>query len=107
MLAAGRHYLRKQSRSTGVADAELIKIAVKSLGPGELTPFDPRQKIIEYAIEDRMDLLVDLSLRSFVEETASQSPAPRWRFGVCRARGAGSSAGDNGCQPVGAQARLG
>ena len=76
MLDAGRHYLRKQRRSTGVADVELIKIAVKSLGLDELAPFDPRQKIIEYAIEDHGDLLVDLSLRSFVEETASESPAP-------------------------------
>ena len=76
MLEAGRHYIRKQQRSTGVADAELIKIAVKSLGLNELAPFDPRQKIIEYAIEDRTGRLVDLSLQRFVEETASESVAP-------------------------------
>ena len=76
MLEAGRHYLRKQQRSTGVADSELIKIAVKSLGLDELAPFDPRQRIIEYAIEDRLDRLVDLPLKRFVEETASESVAP-------------------------------
>lgn len=76
MLDAGRHYLRKQQRSTGVADSELIKIAVRSLGLDELSPFDPRRKIIEYAIDDRSDRLVDLPLRKFVEETASESPAP-------------------------------
>jgi glutamate formiminotransferase/formiminotetrahydrofolate cyclodeaminase len=76
ILEAGRHYLRKQQRSTGVADAELIKIAVRSLGLDELAPFDPRQKIIEYAIEEQNDLLADISLRRFVEETASESPAP-------------------------------
>lgn len=76
MLDAGRHYLRKQHRSTGVADSELIKIAVRSLGLDELSPFEPRRKIIEYAIDDRSDRLVDLSMRGFVEETASESPAP-------------------------------
>ena len=76
MLEAGRHYLHKQQRSTGVSDAELIKIAVKSLGLDELAPFDPREKIVEYAIEDRTGRLVDLSVRRFVEETASESVAP-------------------------------
>lgn len=76
MLEAGRHYLRRQHRSLGVSDAELIKIAVRSLGLDELTPFAPRCKIIEYAIDDRADRLVDLPLRRFVEETASESPAP-------------------------------
>ena len=76
ILDAGRHFLRKQRRSTGVSDAELIKIAVKSLGLDELGEFDPNEKIIEYAIDDRSDRLVDLSVRRFVEETASESVAP-------------------------------
>ena len=75
ILDAGRHYLRKQHRSTGVSDAELIKIAVKSLGLNELGPFDPRSKIIEYAIDDG-SRLIDLSVRRFAEETASESVAP-------------------------------
>jgi glutamate formiminotransferase/formiminotetrahydrofolate cyclodeaminase len=76
VLDAGRYYLRKQHRSTGVSDAELIKIAVKSLGLDELGEFDPNEKIIEYAIDDRAGRLVDLSVRRFVEETASESVAP-------------------------------
>ena len=76
ILEAGRHYLRKQKRSTGVSDTELIKIAVKSLGLDELSPFDPKQKIIEYAIDDREDRLVDLTVKAFTEETASESVAP-------------------------------
>ena len=76
ILDAGRYFLQKQKRSTGVSDAELIKIAIKSMGLDELTPFDPREKIIEYAIEDRSNRLVDLSVRGFVEETASESVAP-------------------------------
>jgi glutamate formiminotransferase/formiminotetrahydrofolate cyclodeaminase len=77
MLDAGRHYLRKQHRSTGVSDAELVKIAVRSMGLDELAPFDPQEKIIEYAIRDRdARRLVDLTVRGFTEETASESPAP-------------------------------
>jgi glutamate formiminotransferase / formiminotetrahydrofolate cyclodeaminase len=76
ILAAGRHYLRRQQRSTGVSDVELVKIAVRSLGLDELSPFDPRTKIIEYAMDDRTDRLVDRSVRRFIEETASESPAP-------------------------------
>ncbi len=80
MLDAGRYFLRKQHRSTGVSDKELIKIAVKSLGLGDLAPFKPEEKIIEYAIAARQGkkrkLLVEMPLAGFVEETASESPAP-------------------------------
>lgn len=77
MLEAGRYFLRKQKRSTGVSDAELIKIAIRSMGLDELSPFDPQERIIEHAIKDRSQKrLVDLSVRRFVEETASESAAP-------------------------------
>jgi len=77
MLDAGRYFLRKQKRSTGVSDAELIKIAVKSMGLDELGPFDPNDKIIEYKLgQDEDPRLVDLTLAGFVLETASESPAP-------------------------------
>jgi len=77
MLDAGRYFLRKQSRSTGISDAEIIKIAVKSLGLDELYTFDPKKKIIEYILEDdKKKQLVDMSLKGFIEETASESPAP-------------------------------
>ncbi|MBX7135422.1 MAG: glutamate formimidoyltransferase [Fimbriimonadaceae bacterium] len=77
LLDAGRYFLLKQERSTGVSDAELIKIAVRSMGLDELAPFDPNERIIEYAIRDRSKKrLVDLSVQAFVEETASESPAP-------------------------------
>ena len=78
MLAAGRFFLRKQQRSCGVPDEELVKIAIKSMGLDDLTPFDPRKKIIEYVIEDRRaeKRLVDLTLKQFTHVTASESPAP-------------------------------
>jgi len=77
MLDAGRHFLRKQERSTGVSDAELIKIAIKSMGLDELAPFDPREKIIEYVLEGpRGGKLIDRTLEGFTHETASESIAP-------------------------------
>ncbi len=76
MLDAGRYFLHKQHRSTGVSDAELVRIAVRSLGLDDLAPFDPHRKIIEYAIGDRTDRLADLPVRRFIEDTASESPAP-------------------------------
>ncbi|HPF51577.1 MAG TPA: glutamate formimidoyltransferase [Draconibacterium sp.] len=77
MLDAGKYFLKKQQRSTGISDDEIIKIAVKSLGLDELAPFDPKKKIIEYVIEDKAaKKLVDMTLTQFKDETASESPAP-------------------------------
>ena len=77
MLEAGRYFLRKQQRSTGVSDRELIKIAVKSMGLDDLYPFKPEEKIIELMLDDGdAKRLVDMTVKDFVEETASESPAP-------------------------------
>lgn len=80
MLETGRHFLHKQKRSTGVSEAELIKIAIKSLGLDELSPFDPQRKIIEYNLAasnpNTAKQLVRKDLRAFADETASESPAP-------------------------------
>ncbi len=77
ILDAGKHYLRKQQRSTGISEEEIIKIAIKSLGLDELKPFNPKERIIEYLLEtDKKDALINLSLKSFADETASESPAP-------------------------------
>jgi glutamate formiminotransferase / formiminotetrahydrofolate cyclodeaminase len=77
MLDAGKYFLHKQQRSTGIPDEEIIKIAVKSMGLDELYPFDPKKKIIEYLIEEKTgEKLVDKTVQGFVHETASESPAP-------------------------------
>ena len=77
MLNAGKFYLEKQKRSTGIPEREIIKIAVKSLGLDELSPFDPDQKIIEYLLADaESQPLVNLTLQSFADVTASESVAP-------------------------------
>lgn len=76
ILDAGKYFLKKQHRSVGISDAEIIKIAVKSLGLDELKPFNPKEKIIEYVLDDPSKKLTDLNLQQFTEETASESPAP-------------------------------
>ncbi|MEM8907195.1 MAG: glutamate formimidoyltransferase [Bacteroidota bacterium] len=77
MLEAGRHFLQKQRRSLGVSEAEVIKIAIKSLGLDELGPFDPAKKIIEYQLEEgNAAPLLTMNLGAFADETASESPAP-------------------------------
>lgn len=76
MIDAGKYFLQKQQRSTGISDAEIIKIAIKSMGLDELAPFNPKERIIEYMLEDQSPKLKDLSLEAFVDETASESPAP-------------------------------
>jgi glutamate formiminotransferase / formiminotetrahydrofolate cyclodeaminase len=78
LIEAGKHYLIKQQRSLGVSEAELIKIAVKSMGLDDLKPFNPREKVIEYILEDseKKKNLVDMTCKDFCDETASESPAP-------------------------------
>ncbi len=77
ILDAGKYFLKKQKRSTGIAENEIIKIAVKSLGLSDIKPFNPDEKIIEYVLKDKnTDKLMDLKCKDFVDETASESPAP-------------------------------
>lgn len=77
MLDAGKYFLRKQNRSLGVSEAEIIKIAVKSLGLDELKPFDPKEKIIEYILaKEKHTPLINMTLEKFADETASETPAP-------------------------------
>tara|TARA_R110001583_G_scaffold84281_5_gene221880 strand:- start:36353 stop:38041 length:1689 start_codon:yes stop_codon:yes gene_type:complete len=76
MLDAGDFFLRKQERSLGISEEEKIKIAVKSLGLDDLKPFNPKEKIIEYLLEDTTKKLIDFTVSGFAEETAGESMAP-------------------------------
>ncbi len=77
MLDAGKYFLKKQKRSTGVSEKELIRIAVRSMGLDELAPFKPEEKIIEYLLMNKSGKkLISLALSDFADETASESPAP-------------------------------
>lgn len=77
LTEAGKYFLRKQQRSVGVSERELIHIAVRSMGLDELSPFNPEERVIEYLLADRSGkALTDMSLTRFADETASESPAP-------------------------------
>ena len=77
LIDAGRYFLHKQQRSSGIAESEIIRMAVKSMGLDELAPFNPREKVIEYMIEpESTGRLTDMTCRDFALETASESPAP-------------------------------
>jgi glutamate formiminotransferase/formiminotetrahydrofolate cyclodeaminase len=77
MLAAGRFYLEQQGKSPGVPESDLIRVAVQSLGLSELSPFDPRKKIIEYQFEeDEAKKLVGMTVRGFTDLLSTESPAP-------------------------------
>ena len=77
MIDAGKYFLKKQNRSAGISEEEIVKIAVKSLGLDDLKPFHPKEKIIEYVLEEPLrKSLVNLSCKGFANETASESPAP-------------------------------
>ena len=80
LVDAGRHFLRKQNRSTGLPERELVRIAVESMGLGNLKPFNPDEKVVEYILEAEeqkgVKKLVDMTCTGFAEETASESTAP-------------------------------
>jgi len=73
---AGRYYLARQGKSTGVPESELVHIAAKSLGLNDISPFDPEKKIIEYTVRRGRKALVDRTVRGFVDELSTDSPAP-------------------------------
>ena len=80
LVDAGRHFLRKQNRSTGLPERELVRIAIESMGLSNLKEFKPEEKVVEYILEAEeqkgVKKLVDMTCTGFAEETASESPAP-------------------------------
>ncbi len=81
LTEAGKYYLEKQHRSTGISEDEIIRIAVKSMGLDDLRPFSPQEKVIEYVMESEeeraeRERLVRMTCKAFAYETASESPAP-------------------------------
>ena len=81
LIDAGKFYLEKQQRSLGISEEEILKIAVKSMSLDDLKPFNPKEKVIEYLMEDEAELavrerLVRMTVKGFAAETASESPAP-------------------------------
>ena len=73
LLSAGKHYLKKQGRSIGVPEQDIVECAVQSLGLNDVTKFKPNEKIIDYAVSNNINSLVDLN---FLNELSRNSPAP-------------------------------
>ena len=78
LIDAGKYFLEKQNRSTGIPEDDIMQIAIKSMGLDDLKPFNPREKVIEFMCEDddAQGKLVDLTVKGFAEETSRESPAP-------------------------------
>ena len=78
LVESGKYFLRKQHRSTGIAEEEIVRTAIKSMGLGDLKPFVPEEKVIEYLLEAEVanKRLIDMTCKAFAHETASESPAP-------------------------------
>jgi len=76
MVMAGKHYLTKQNRSIGVPTADIVECAVQSLGLNDVAPFIPKEKIIDYAVQEADRPLMAMTGNGFVEELSTNSPAP-------------------------------
>ncbi|BAU16557.1 formimidoyltetrahydrofolate cyclodeaminase [Prevotella intermedia] len=78
LVEAGKYFLRKQNRSTGIPEEDILQIAIKSMGLDDLKEFNPREKVIEYLLEDenKTAKLIDLTVKGFADETSRESPAP-------------------------------
>ena len=79
LIDAGKYFLEKQQRSTGIPEEDIMKIAIKSMGLDDLKPFNPHEKVIEFMMEDsaaEAKKLVNLSVKGFADETSRESSAP-------------------------------
>ena len=83
LIDAGKYFLEKQHRSVGIPEEDILNIAIHSMGLDDLKPFNPREKVIEFLMEDSVGSgsaaskkLVDLTVKGFAEETSRESPAP-------------------------------
>lgn len=75
IVAAGLHFIQKSGLSHGISESDIVETAIQSLGLRELTPFDPREKIIEYRVASPRPL-AQMSIKFFVNQLASNAPAP-------------------------------
>ncbi len=75
LLDSGRHYLRRMGRPTGVSDSALVQTTIRTLGLSEIKPFNPKERVIEYRLANTSPL-ASMSIRDFVDELSSDSPAP-------------------------------
>ena len=76
LIDAGKYYLKKQGRSLGVSESDILECAVQSLGLNDVSKFNSKEKIIEFAIEEKKDSLLHLSTVDLINSISQNSPAP-------------------------------
>ena len=75
ILMAGKYYLNRLGESAGIPEKMIIETAVQSMGLDDLSSFDADEKVIEYAIAEK-DNLVNMTISEFADELSTDSPAP-------------------------------
>ncbi len=78
LIEAGKYFLHKQQRSSGIPKEDVLKMAVKSMGLDDLAPFNPEEKVVEYLLDGGQERgqLTALTAKAFADETLRESPAP-------------------------------
>ena len=72
--SAGKHYLRKMGKSSGMPPIDLVNIAIQSLGLSDVTDFNPSDKVLGMPkINGELANRVTFDL---VDEVSRDSPAP-------------------------------
>ena len=74
LVIAGRFYSEKEKIKIDDED-DLVNFAIDKLGLSELYPFKPEEKVIDYMVEETGPL-ASKTIKGFLSETASSSPAP-------------------------------
>lgn len=76
ILQAADYYIDTENLFI-IDEDQKVRLVIERLGLNSVAPFDPQEKIIEYAVAEEPDEpLASLSLRAFIQEVASRSSAP-------------------------------
>jgi glutamate formiminotransferase/formiminotetrahydrofolate cyclodeaminase len=74
MQNAGRFYLRRMQKSTGIPARDVVTTAVQAMGLNDVTEFDIDKKVIGMPTAEGP--LVNLDITEFVDEVSRDTPAP-------------------------------
>jgi len=53
LIDAGRHYLGRQQRSTTIPEEHILNTAITAMGLDDLRPFNPKEKVIEFLMDEK------------------------------------------------------
>ncbi|MCP4089029.1 MAG: glutamate formimidoyltransferase, partial [Gammaproteobacteria bacterium] len=74
MHQAGRFYLKRMQKSTGIPVRDLVTTGVQALGLTDVADFDIDKKVIGMPVQE--GALVNLTITDFVDEVSRDTPAP-------------------------------